>query len=117
MASLLFSLDCFFSEVLEACVKLLRSLIRDFCNNIIYLSICLPTYLPIYISSCCSQLEYRASVKRFYSLQFLNLRQSVGLLGGGSAIRKTATCAGQHRRRINAYSHALSGVRNHDHIV
>jgi hypothetical protein len=33
------------------------------------------------IYSCCSHLEHRASVKRFVSLQFLNLRQSVGLLG------------------------------------
>jgi hypothetical protein len=34
-------------------------------------------------SSCCSHLEQRASVKRFILLQFLNLRQSVGLLGRG----------------------------------
>jgi hypothetical protein len=40
---------------------------------------------------CCSQLEHKASVKRFVSLQFLNLRQSVGLLGWGSASRKAAT--------------------------
>jgi hypothetical protein len=33
--------------------------------------------------SCCSHLEHRASVKRFVSIQFLNLRQSVGLLGRG----------------------------------
>jgi hypothetical protein len=33
--------------------------------------------------SCCSHLEHRASVKRFVSLQFLNLIQSVGLLGWG----------------------------------
>jgi hypothetical protein len=31
--------------------------------------------------SCCSHLEHTASVKRFISLQFLNLRHSVGLLG------------------------------------
>jgi hypothetical protein len=31
--------------------------------------------------SCCFHLEHRASVKRFVSLQFLNLRQSAGLLG------------------------------------
>jgi hypothetical protein len=31
--------------------------------------------------SCCSHLEHKASVKPFVSLQFLNLRQSVGLLG------------------------------------
>jgi hypothetical protein len=30
---------------------------------------------------CCFHLEHRASVKRFVSLQFLNLRHSVGLLG------------------------------------
>jgi hypothetical protein len=33
------------------------------------------------VYSCCSHLEHRASVKRFVSLQFINLRHSVGLLG------------------------------------
>jgi hypothetical protein len=33
------------------------------------------------VYSCCSHLEHRASVKRFVSLQFLNLKHSVGLLG------------------------------------
>jgi hypothetical protein len=33
------------------------------------------------VYSCCSDLEHRASVKRFVSLQFLNLRHLVGLLG------------------------------------
>jgi hypothetical protein len=33
------------------------------------------------VYSCCSYLEHRASVKRFVSLQFLNLRHPVGLLG------------------------------------
>jgi hypothetical protein len=33
------------------------------------------------VCSCCSHLKHRASVKRFVSLQFLNLRYSVGLLG------------------------------------
>jgi hypothetical protein len=32
---------------------------------------------------CCSYVEHGASVKRFVSLQFLNLRHSVGLLGRG----------------------------------
>jgi hypothetical protein len=32
---------------------------------------------------CSFHLEHRASVKRFVSLQFLNLRESVGLLGRG----------------------------------
>jgi hypothetical protein len=53
-----------------------------------------PTTLSSYFSlilSCCSHLEHRASEKRFVSLQFLNLRQSVGLLGRGSARRKAAT--------------------------
>jgi hypothetical protein len=35
---------------------------------------------------------YKASVKRFDSFQFLNLRQSVGHLDGGSARSKAATC-------------------------
>jgi hypothetical protein len=35
--------------------------------------------------------EHRASVKRFVSLQFLNLRQSVGHTDAGSARRKAAT--------------------------
>jgi hypothetical protein len=34
-----------------------------------------------FLYSYCSHLEHRASVKRFVSLQFLNLRHSVGLLG------------------------------------
>jgi hypothetical protein len=36
-----------------------------------------------FLYSCCSHLEHRASVKRFVSLQFLNLRQSIGLLTRG----------------------------------
>jgi hypothetical protein len=43
----------------------------------------LPTHPPTYLYSCCSHLEHKASVKRFVSLQFLNFRQSVGLLGLG----------------------------------
>jgi hypothetical protein len=37
----------------------------------------------LYMYSCCSHLEHRASVKRFISLQLLDFRQSVGLLGRG----------------------------------
>jgi hypothetical protein len=40
-----------------------------------------PSY--IYLCSCCSHLEHRASVKYFVSLQFLNFRQLVGLPGQG----------------------------------
>jgi hypothetical protein len=43
------------------------------------------------VYSCCSHLEHRASMKRFVSLQFLNLRHSVGLLDEWSAHRKVAT--------------------------
>jgi hypothetical protein len=38
-------------------------------------------HLSIY--PCCSHFEHRISVKRFVSLQFINSRQSVGLLGRG----------------------------------
>jgi hypothetical protein len=31
--------------------------------------------------SCCSHLKHRTSMKRFFSLQFLDLRQSLGSLG------------------------------------
>jgi hypothetical protein len=44
---------------------------------------CLPAYLLIY--SCCFHLEHRAPLKRFVSLQFLNLRRSAGLLGRGTS--------------------------------
>jgi hypothetical protein len=57
-----------------------------------YLSI----YLSFFLYSCCSHWEHRASVKRFVSLQFLNPRQSVGLLGRRSAHRKAAIYTGQH---------------------
>jgi hypothetical protein len=52
-------------------------------------------------------------VKRFVSLQFLILRQSVELPGRGSDRRKAATYRGQHKHRINANIHALSGIRTH----
>jgi hypothetical protein len=59
-------------------------------------------------------LEHRASVKRFVSLQFLNLRQSVGLLG-----REISPTQGHylHKHRINANIHALSGIQTHDPSV
>jgi hypothetical protein len=37
----------------------------------------------LYLCSFCSHFEHRASVKSFISLQFLNLRHSVGFLGRG----------------------------------
>jgi hypothetical protein len=68
------------------------------------------------IYSCCSHLEYRASVKRFVSLQFLNVRQSIGLLGRGIRPvqghylhRTTQTPKKRRQTSINA----LSGIRTH----
>jgi hypothetical protein len=82
--------------------------------QIIYLSI----YLPIY--SCCSNLEHRASVKRFVSLQFLNLRHSLGLLGrvispteGRYLHRTTKT---QNKRRQTSMTWG-GGIWTHDPSV
>jgi hypothetical protein len=43
--------------------------------------LCMVHFYGWLVYSCCSHLEHSASVKRFVSLQFLNLRHSVGLLG------------------------------------
>jgi hypothetical protein len=47
--------------------------------------ICTPVTLMLlmffFFYSCCFHLEHRESVKHFVSIQFLNLQQSVGLLG------------------------------------
>jgi hypothetical protein len=40
---------------------------------------------------------------------FLILRQSVGLLGRGSAHLKATTCTGQHKHRINEGRHSCLG--------
>ena len=64
-----------------------------------------------YLSVCCSLLEHRASMKRLVSLQFLNLRQSVGLLGRGSVRLKTATYI------LVGHIYALSGNRTHETSV
>jgi hypothetical protein len=66
--------------------------------------------------SVAPNLEHRASVKFFVSLQFLNLRQSADSLDGGSVHRKRATYT-EHKHRINADTHALSGIRAHDPSV
>jgi hypothetical protein len=59
--------------------------------------------------SCCSHLEHRAFEKRFVSLQFLNLRQSVGLPGRGiSSSQGLYLNTGQHKHRINTYTHQTS---------
>jgi hypothetical protein len=59
----------------------------------------------LYLHSCCSHSEHRISVKRFVSLQFLNLTQSVGLRGRrispsqGLYIRRTAQTQNKRRQR------------------
>jgi hypothetical protein len=62
-------------------------------------------YPYIYIYSSFSHLEHRASVKRFVSLQFLNLIHSqLDSLDGGSDRRKTFTYI-EHKHRIYAVKH------------
>jgi hypothetical protein len=69
-----------------------------------YLPTHLLTYLLISLCFCFSHLEHRASVKRFVSLQFLNLRQSVGLLGWGIS-PKQGRYLHRTTHRINADKH------------
>jgi hypothetical protein len=59
------------------------------------------------VYSCCSHLERRASVKRFVSLQFLNLRHSVGLLG-------RVISPSQRRYLTKTDIYASSGISTHD---
>jgi hypothetical protein len=54
-----------------------------FIINRVYFSRMTYIYIYIYMYPCCSNLELTTSVNRFFSLQFLNLRYSVGLLGQG----------------------------------
>jgi hypothetical protein len=62
------------------------------------------------VYSCYPHLEHRASVKRFISLQFLNLRHSVGPLG-----RVISPSQGLYL--TNTDIHTLSGIRTHDPSV
>jgi hypothetical protein len=59
------------------------------------------------VYSCCSQLEHRAYVKLFVSLQFFNRRHSVGLFG-----RVISPSQGRYLTQTDI--HALSGIRTHD---
>jgi hypothetical protein len=63
-----------------------------------------------FLYSCCSHLEHSASVKRFVSLQFLNLRQSAGLLVWGIS-------QSQGRYLTQTKIHTFSGIRTHDFSV
>jgi hypothetical protein len=62
------------------------------------------------LHSCCSHLEHRAFVKHFASLQFLNLRQSVRLLGRGISpsqgryLHRTKRTQNKHRE---TYMHGV----------
>jgi hypothetical protein len=58
------------------------------------------------VYSCCSHLEHRASVKRFVSLQFLNLWHSVGFLG-----RVISPSQGRYLTQTDI--NASSGIRTH----
>jgi hypothetical protein len=61
------------------------------------------------VYSCCSHLKHTASVKRLVSLQFLNLRHSVGLLG-----RVISSSQGRYLTETqNKHIHASSGIRTH----
>jgi hypothetical protein len=63
--------------------------------------------------------DYPLELWRGPSLQFLNPKTVVRIpwKGGWSARRKAATYIGQHKPRINANIHALSGIQTHDHSV
>jgi hypothetical protein len=70
------------------------------------------------IYRCCSHVELRASVKRFVSLQFLNLRQSVGLLGRGNSPTQGRYLHRTNEHRITQTNiHAFSGIGTHDPSV
>jgi hypothetical protein len=67
------------------------------------------------VYSCCSHLEHRASVKRSVSLQFLNLRHSMGL-----PIRVISPSQGRYLTQTqNKHTdiHASSGIWTHDPSV
>jgi hypothetical protein len=67
-------------------------------------------------SSCCSHLVHTESVKRFVSLQYLNLWQSVGLLERGispSQGHYSTWTQNKYKRHI----HVLGGIRTHDPSV
>jgi hypothetical protein len=62
------------------------------------------------VYSRCSHLEHKASVKRFVSLELLNLRHSVRFLG-------RVISPSQSRSLTQTYIYASSGIRTHDPTV
>jgi hypothetical protein len=84
--------------------------------NTVYFQHTFGIHVSLYLAyslSCCSHLELRASVKRFVSLQFP--RELVGLLGRGISPSQGRYL--QHKHRINANIHALSGIQTYDPSV
>jgi hypothetical protein len=71
-------------------------------------------YISLSLSAVAPTLEHTSSEKCFVSLQFLNLRHSVGLLG-----RRISPSQGRYlyKHRINTNIRALSGIRTHDPSV
>jgi hypothetical protein len=67
-------------------------------------------YVPS-IYSCCFHLEHRTSAKHFVSFQFLNFRQSVGLLG---LVISPSQGRYLHTEQTHTNIHASSGIRTHD---
>jgi hypothetical protein len=65
-------------KIYKIVLKLQAWLLKRNNNNYYYYY-----YYYYYYFVCCSYLEHRKSVKRFVSLQFINIRQSVGLLRRG----------------------------------
>jgi hypothetical protein len=79
---------------------------------VLYIDVSVIHWFVRLVYSSCSQSEHRASVKRFVSLQFLNLRHSVGFLGrviSSSQDRYLKETHNKHKTDI----HASSGVRTH----
>jgi hypothetical protein len=64
------------------------------------------------VYSCCSHLEQRATVKRFVSLQFLNLRRSVGFLG-----RVISPSQGRYLIQTQTDIHTSCRTQSHDPCV
>jgi hypothetical protein len=73
---------------------LFLSLIICDCSCLLSCFLCPSVQIPIFFCffyPCCSHLEHRVSVKRFVSLQCLNVRLSVGIFGQGIGPSKAPT--------------------------
>jgi hypothetical protein len=113
----------YLSVCLSVCLSICRSIESSINPSIqpsisVCLSVCLSVRPSIYF---CSHLKHKASAKLFVSLQFLILRQSVGLLGRGINLTQGRFLyTEQHnttQHRINADIHTLSAIRTHNPSV